>query len=321
MGSQTDAWMSWLENIEVGQQRALYEVLTSRFSQQDDDSIRVIRTPIEDLMIEDPPVYVDIFNLHEIYKRLAFNTNIILKGPKGDGKTLSIFAYAASISCPLVIQECSEETKKYDLMGSQMFIGDETVYMLGSVPTAIDIANEVGQCILLFEELNALMPQTQKQLNAISDFRKMVSMPHIGKSYKLREDAKVWVVGTQNPSTYGGSYDMNEDLKSRFEEIELTYPEHGQEKGIVKAVCGTLAADDLIDKVLRFAKETRQQATGYALSTRDVNRFIHTAAKIGLDNALQLVIGKFEDADKDTVMKRMASVFGPKAVKKFWGAL
>ena len=229
MDQQRQMWTQWLESIPADQQAVLAEILAPRTKPTNGQSqtpievveqkqVRVTRTPTADLYITDPPPYVDILKLHDVYKALGWKSNVIVKGPKGDGKTLSVITFAAVTQTPIVIQECSEDTKNYNLMGSQSLIGDETVFVLGSIPTAIDVANEVGRCILLFEELNALTPQVQKQLNAVTDFRKMVSMPHIGKTYTLRKDAHIWVVGTMNPSVYGGTYDLNEDLKSRFEE-------------------------------------------------------------------------------------------------------
>jgi hypothetical protein len=337
-------WHKWLASVPPDQKIALAEALGAGRNGEskhtpENKEVSIVRTNTSDLLIADHPTYVDVFGLHKVYESLAFETNIILKGPKGDGKTLSVFSYASKHTIPLVIQECSEETKKHELIGSQMLLGDETVYVLGSIPTAIEVANEAGSCILLFEEFNALTPQVQKQLNAIADFRKMVSLPHIGKTYRLRPGAKIWLVATMNPSVYGGTYDLNEDLKSRFEEIEVTYPEHAQEKQIVKVACADLVGckfqtpmhsgsvlvdqigDALFDLVIRLAKETRQNSTGYSLSTRDVVRLIRTMSRVGVDAALQMVIGKFEDGDKDTVMKRITSVFGPRSMKKFWGAV
>ncbi len=326
-------WMQWLKAIPFDQQAVLFDVMMesheikpflneaifAKDSTQKVNEVTVTRTETRDLYVTNPPPYVDILKLHEIYQRIAFDTNLIIKGAKGIAKSLSVITYAALTKTPVVIQECSEDTKNYNLMGSQSLLGDRTVFVLGSLPTAIDVANEVGSCILLFEEINALTPQVQKQLNALTDFRKMVSLPHIGKSYKLRDGAKLWVAATMNPSTYGGSYDLNEDLKSRFEEVEVTYPEQGQEKMIVRNVCGNVLDDKTLDMILGFAKETRQQATGYALSTRDVVRLVNTVTKLGLPIALQFVLCKFEGEDRDVVKKRMEAKFGPTlGIKKYW---
>jgi MoxR-like ATPase len=171
-----------------------------------------------------------------------------------------------------------------------------------------------------------LTPQVQKQLNAIADFRKSVSLPHIGKTYRLKPGAKLWLLGSMNPAVYGGTYDLNEDLKSRFEEVEVTYPEAGQERSIIKAV-GAQIDDETLTSLMMLAKETRavggSGSVRYPLSTRDLVRMTHNIPKVGLETTLQMMIGKFENEDKDIVLKRLPSIFkaGIRFPKKFWGAV
>lgn len=365
----SEQWKEWLRGIPEKEQYLLFETLKGEIlselsyqqhtamsdeaanqlqqsidriaGTQERTNIKITRTPTKDCFVDNPPPYIDIFHLHDLYKVLAYRSNILLKGPKGDGKTLSVITFAHASQTPLIIQECSEDTKKMDLMGSQTLIGTETIFTLGCIPAAIETANEYGRAILLFEELSALTPQVQKQLNAVTDFRKQCSMPFLGKTYKLRPGAFLWVVGTMNPSVYGGTYDLNEDLKSRFEEVDLTYPEHGQEKAILQTACKHLIGqkmptpyrtldggmakdihhidDTILDLAIKLARETRQQATGYALSSRDLVRFIEAIAVLGWEKALQLVLCKFEgDEDKGTVKKRISSIFSPVALNNFW---
>jgi MoxR-like ATPase len=344
MNESVVQWKTWLENITSDQQAALYEALggdLSKLPPVKNNNVIVTRTPTSDLIVEQEPLYIDIFHLHDIYRQLAFRSNILVKGPKGDGKSLSVLAYAHQTKCPVVIQECSEDVKKFDLMGTQTLLGDDTIFTLGAIPLSIDVANEVGQCILLLEEVNSLTPQVQKMLNAVTDFRKQCSMPFLGRTYKLRPGAKLCVMGTLNPSVYGGTYDLNEDLKSRFEEIELSYPAPGQEKRVLLSSCKNLIGtkmpfalrimdgaavkehwtldDVVLDRLIRLAGETRQQATGYALSTRDLVRIVETVAILGIEKALQLVLCKFEgEEDKATMKKRISSIFGPVNIENYW---
>jgi MoxR-like ATPase len=367
----SDNWKEWLNSVPGNEQYALFSVLKKEVlselefqkqtamsdetaasiqkqingilgTQEQDSQVKITRTPTEDLFVENCPAYLDIFHLHDVYKSLAYRSNILLKGPKGDGKTLSIITFAHITDTPIIIQECSEDTKKMDLMGSQTLLGDETIFTLGCIPAAIETANEYGRAILLLEELSALTPQVQKQLNAVTDFRRQCSMPFLGKTYKLKKDAFLWVVGTMNPSVYGGTYDLNEDLKSRFEEVDLTYPEAGQEKQVLQLACKHLLGtkmptpyrtldggqarditnldDTILNFLIKLAGETRQQATGYALSTRDLVRVVETVGLLGLEKALQLVLCKFEgEEDKGTMRKRISSIFGPMSINNFWG--
>ena len=309
-----ETWKQWLTQISNEEIQYLKQALFS----EDKPEIEVFRMPTETCYVSSPP-YIDVFGLLNIYDKLAFKNNILLKGPKGVGKSLSYTYWAAVKNVPIVSVECSEDLKKYDLMGSPFIIGDETIFTLGSIPTAIEIANEVGFCILAFEELNALTPQVQKMLNAIADFRQAVSLPSIGKVYRLREGAKIWIVASLNPTVYGGSYDLNEDLKSRFEEIEVTYPQDTQERMILESI-GSRIPNDLLTALLTLAKETRSGSIGYPLSTRDLVRLTNNINVVGIDTTLQMLVGKFEYEDKQIVIKRLDSIFkGIKMPTPYWG--
>lgn len=349
MTTADSTWNEWLNNIPGDQQLALYESLSSRIDSvtqsKNERKVRIVKTPIEDLFVTDPPPYVDVFGLTAAYRKFNFSTNLLVKGPKGDGKSLSVTVFAHETNTPLIVQECSEDTKKMDLIGTQNLLGDETIFTLGCIPAAIETANEYGRCILCFEEINALTNQVQKMLNAVTDFRKQCSIPFLGKTYQLRPGAFLWVVGLMNPSAYSGTYDLNEDLKSRFEEIDLQYPEAGIEKTILHTACKHLLGlkmatsaqaivdgkpvqieymDDMIlNQLIKLAGETRQQATAYALSTRDLVRIVQNFVTFGPELALQLVLCKFEgEEDKNTMRKRISSIFsGMGRLGNFWKGL
>jgi hypothetical protein len=310
-------WMQWLNNIPVEEQKNLLSTLRERYPDTAND-VQVTRIPAEELLIVDPPPYVDIFKLHNLYNKTAFGSNLLLKGPKGDGKSLSFFDWAAKRSVPLISQECSEGTKETHLMGSQTLLGDRTVFVLGAIPSAIDVANEVGECVLLFEELNALTPQVQKMLNAVGDFRKACSMPAIKKTYRLKPGKKLWVVATMNPSVYGGTYDLNEDLKSRFNEADVTYPEAGLEKQVLLANIGNQVSDDILSKVIRLGTESRGGSFSYKLSTRDLVSVLKNVLWTDLQTALQLVVCKFEGEDRKLIITRITSIFGNSGIKEYW---
>jgi MoxR-like ATPase len=323
-------WSDWLEGVPEDEQKILTDLLVARNGKKP----RVVKTPVEDLFVSNPPPYVDIFRLLPVYQGFNFGINLLIKGPKGDGKSLSITTFAHNTNSPIIIQECSEDTKKMDLMGTQNLLGNETVFTLGCIPAAIETANEYGRCILCFEEVNALTNQVQKMLNAVTDFRKQCSLPFLGKTYQLQEGKYLWVVGLMNPSAYSGTYDLNEDLKSRFEEIDLQYPEPGAEKSVLLKACENVMGkkmpislpwikpdgtpggrleyidDTVITQLVKLAAETRQQETSYSLSTRDLVRIVNNFATFGPEQALQFVLCKFEgEEDKNTMRKRISSVF------------
>jgi nitric oxide reductase NorQ protein len=256
--------------------------------------------------------YHDVLGLFDFYEGLAFHDNLILVGPKGIGKTLSVAAYAAQVGSPLVTFDCSEDMRRNHMVGNYILRGEETPFILGPATTAFEIANETGQCILVLEEINALTPQIQKTLNALTDFRKRLEVPEAKKVFRLEPGAKLWVVGTMNTAVYGGVYMLNEDLKSRFNLLPLDYPANAQEIKILEsAVNGSLSKQRVvIDGLMRLAQETRQGELAYALSTRDLVQMLNNAGRLGIKKTMRLALGKFDDEDRKTVKKWIQSIFG-----------
>lgn len=256
-------------------------------------------------------IYQDVFQLHTLYRDISFHAHVVLTGPKGIGKSLSVAAFAATKNIPIITFDCSEDVRRSHLIGMFVLRGNETPFILGPLTTAFEIANEAGHCILVLEEINALTPQMQKVLNAVSDFRQKIEVPEAKRVFQLEPDKKLWIVGTQNTATYGGVYQLNEDLKSRFRLIPLDYPGPSQEKEILQVVLKNHhIVDNIMDSVLVLAHETRQKSLEYSLSTRDIIQILEDITTVGLEKALWMVTGKFEGEDQATVKARIQSIFG-----------
>jgi nitric oxide reductase NorQ protein len=251
----------------------------------------------------------DVWNLHPLFDQLAFRANLLLQGPKGIGKTLSFQTWAARNRCPIVTFDCSEDVRRSHLLGMYVLRGSETPWVMGPLTTAVDIANEVGRCLLVLEELNGLTPQMQKVLNPLSDFRRRIEVPECGRVFSLEPGAQLWLVGTLNATAYGGVYALNEDLKSRFRMLALDYPSPEAERALVASHFPDGLDTALLDKVMLLARESRQKALEYALSPRDLVQLLEDARVLGVKRALRLVLGKFEGADAETVKQRIHSIF------------
>lgn len=264
--------------------------------------------------VVDPAVaesYEDVFKLLPIYKKFLDYKPVppvILSGPKGTAKSLSIHAFAASEKIPLVSCDCSEDMRRTNLLGSHTIRGDQTPFVLGPLPSAIQVANEVGSCILCLEEINALSPASQKLLNPLCDFRRQVSIPESEHVFTLKPDAKLWVVGTMNAG-YGGTFALNEDLISRFRILPIKYPDIAAELRILKRAIPDLNVSTA-KSVLTLAQLTRQGQAGYALSTRDVVQIVTDIAVFGVQQAVHISSGKFEGSNQDTFNKWAVSTLG-----------
>jgi len=270
----------------------------------------VERLPNEAFAPNTSLVYEDVFALHPLFDKVAFKANLILVGPKGVAKTLSIASWAAKNEHPIVTFDCSEDIRRAHLLGMFTLRGDDSPFVLGPIPTAIEVANETGHCILCLEEINALVPSVQKMLNAVGDYRRRIEVPECQRVFELKPGAELWLCGTMNTSVYGGVYELNEDLKSRFRMLPVSYPPKGDETRILKACVGNGVKAETIKDVLTLAHETRQKSLAYSLSPRDTVQILEDVGHCGLEDALRLASGKFEGQDRDYFLTRVSSVFG-----------
>jgi len=286
--------------------------------------IEILETT-DDFIPKYVPPYVDIYGLLKLYE-IHFNMEtpkpILVVGHKGQGKTLSIAYFAYKNRIPLYQFDCSEDTRRKDLVGSFTFDGEKVMYLLGALPTAINLANRFGSAILVLEELNALSPQMQKVLNSILDWRGQIFVPEINKLYRVDDGCKLMIVATMNPSFYGGTFELNEDLRSRFCEVFIDYPSKENEKKILEEIHEDVD-EEIVELVEIFAAETRagykRGELSYAISTRDVMMFmeLYNEYKKYFDgeNALRLAItvsfyNRYSGDEKTTIKNVIQSVFG-----------
>ncbi|MHA1410644.1 MAG: AAA family ATPase [Candidatus Odinarchaeia archaeon] len=289
--------------------------------------LEILVTNPEEYIPEDVPPYIDTNNQSELIK-LHLEAHppqpLLFIGYKGTGKTLSFAHVAKELNIPIIQADLSENTKRGDLIGRFILKGSEVVYQLGILPTAILIANKTGRAILVLEELNALTPQMQKILNQLLDWRGAVHAPEIGRIFRLKKNARLLIGATSNPSNYGGVFEINEDLRSRFATLWFNYPAKEDELKILEAYG---SKDKKLNELLiRLAVETRKAVNRneveYALSPRDLVRFTQIASlyskkfskEDSLKKALEIVVlGKYEDIDERLLIaRRIESIFGVK---------
>jgi len=260
--------------------------------------------------VPEPLQYLDVFGLHKLYDAIAFKANLILAGPPGIGKTLSVASWCQKHAVPLIPFDCSEDVRRAQLYGARTIEDGSSPFLLGAIPTAIEVANDVGMAVLNLEEINALKPANQKGLNSITDFRRALALQEAEEVYRLKKNSKLWIVGTMNFAVYGGVYALNNDLRSRFRIYPLRYPTAENEKKIVVEVLGTDGAGaPYIDKVILLAHQTRQEALEYQLATRDVVQIIQDIGNAGLETAMRLALGKFDGSDQQTFASWVTSIF------------
>jgi hypothetical protein len=180
--------------------------------------------------------YVDYGGLDfEIRSHIESGRNLLIEGHSGIGKTQKVEEISAELNIPKVTLMCNEGTKISHIKGHIEMDGTMTPFRLGALPTAIECANKhpTKMCIIYIDELALLTQQMQGILNETLDFRKSVTIENLGITYKLEEGAKLIVIASTNPSSYGGRNPINGDLNSRFDVKVVANPTVDQVEKIV----------------------------------------------------------------------------------------
>lgn len=257
------------------------------------------RPAVADMIPTHADKYVDT-GILSLLDDVAWRRPLLLKGPKGSGKTLGIEQWCAKQGVPMMRHDCSEDNTAKDLIGSFGLEGDNVYFGCGALTTAIETANEEGGCVLVLEEVNTLNSRVQKILNPMCDYRQSITVAKIGKVFKLKPGHRVWVVGTMNPN-YAGTYNLNEDFKSRWAALSVGYMTEEKERQVLLDMFSTppgAAQKEVVERLLQLANASRTGKLGnYALSTRDLADFIPDYEVMGKARALKLMEGKYDDIE------------------------
>lgn len=275
-----------------------------------------VRLSAEDLTPEHDDCFMDV-GIVGTLEELAWGDPIILKGPKGTGKTLAIEEFCATVGSPRVRITCHSETPISDLIGTYNISGGDSFLSGGAFTTAVDVANEYGACVLIVEEINALPPEMHTSLFSLCDFRRSVEVPKMGRLFKVNKGVNFWVVGTMNPG-YGGTYHLNEALQSRFNFAEVSYMDEADEKRLLEQSFSTpvhVTERRVIDALMTISGESRSGEWDYALSLRDLVYLIRVYEKLGKERMLKILEAKFDVDHRDAIRKRIQSVFNVNLAK------
>ncbi len=280
-----------------------------------ENEIPLIYTNPEKLILQSIDPYIDVNNeLNLAEAHLKTGRPLLKEGVAGIGKTLGFAYFAFKKQIPILQFDCSPGTRRKHLIGQFTVVGNTIKFILGALPDAIMLANAKGEAIISFEELTSLEPEMQKVLNQLLDHRKHVFIPELNRIFKLNPGAKLLIGATANPSFYGGVFEMNEDLKSRFSILRVGYPPEDKEREII-SLRGDVS-ERLMEMILAFTRDTRAGAKenncAYAISPRDIHQFIDNLRSyenvFDSDLALEMALttsflGKYDDEKEQDFIK------------------
>lgn len=292
---------------------------------------------------DNPPGYKEIGNeLIHIRAALQKGENLLQKGPQGVGKTLSFEYIACEEQIPYFTFDCSKDTKRSQLVvQATLGVDDDGNRKVEQIPAALPkamiAANKYGQSLLVLEEINSLPPNMQKIVNSGADYTGRIEIPEAGEVVSLDEDARMSIGGTMNPSSVsGGVFDLNDDLRSRFNELNRGFPSQDTIEDILEInnVPVKIGNSGNVHSLLASFVETMNSHSSagkvaYQYSPRDAVRFgrmwdgyldivrqLNITSQNETSKALRLatevaVLGKYDNGEEGQIVKEeLADVFG-----------
>jgi MoxR-like ATPase len=249
----------------------------------------------------------------ELARKVALATKlsqqIILKWPKGTGKTTTIYYVAQETGNPLVPIQLNGSTQVDTLIGKWL-VNKEGTYWIDGLFT---MAWKYGRWIIL-DELNMALPEIMAILHPALDSRGILVLDEKNGEI-IQKHPNTRIFAAINPSEdYAGTKEMNAALEDRFAGFALCdYPREKKERDII-LVNKKVAIDDdplkkfkakegTITKMVKCANEIRklrrENKVVFEVSTRGLIDWACWCVEIPIKEAFKFaVLSKVGDADE-----------------------
>ncbi|KAF1745174.1 hypothetical protein MXB_648 [Myxobolus squamalis] len=155
-------------------------------------------------------------NVRRINRAILFNKPIMLEGPPGCGKSVSITHLASLYGKKVVRINFSQQTELSDLFGSYFPFPDENQditfkWMNGPFLEAI-----INNNWILLDELNLACQTVLEGLNSCLDHRSEVYISELNKTYSINR-AEIRIFAAQNPQSHeSGRKGLPKSFLDRF---------------------------------------------------------------------------------------------------------
>lgn len=252
-------------------------------------------------------------NDQELARKVALsaklNEQIILKWPKGTGKTTTIYFVASETNNPLVPIQLNWATQVDTLVGKWL-VNKEGTYWVDGLLT---LAFRYGWWIIL-DEVNMALPEVMAVLHPATDSRGILVLEEKdGEIVKRHPNTRIF--GAMNPTEdYAGTKEMNAAFEDRFSGFAICgYPNPKKERDIILAnrkvkiddepLKAYRAKEGTVTLMVKAAQDIRklrdEQKIVFELSTRNLIDWACWCSEIPIKEAFKFaVISKNEDAEE-----------------------
>lgn len=148
---------------------------------------------------------------------LVSKGHVLVEDAPGVGKTSLAKALARSLGCGYTRLQCTPDMLPSDILGSSIYRPNSGDFEFRKGPIFTNV--------LLADEINRTTPRTQSSLlEAMNEYQASIE----GTTYPL--DRPFFVIATQNPFEYEGTYPLPENQLDRFTICtDIGYPERAVE--------------------------------------------------------------------------------------------